>query len=101
MLTQLARSILPLIAITAFASAAQGQVLVDISKITCDQYVAYRVTNPKNISIWLNGYYNAKGNKTVIDAQAFDQGMEKLRDYCLVNQKEMVMQAAEKLFVGK
>jgi hypothetical protein len=31
---------------------AQAQVTLDVSKITCEQYNAYKVTNPQNIAIW-------------------------------------------------
>ena len=40
--------------------AAQAQVTLDVSKITCEQYNAYKVTNPQNIAIWVNGYYHGK-----------------------------------------
>ena len=31
--------------------AVRAQVTVDVSKITCDQFNGYKVTNPKNIAI--------------------------------------------------
>ena len=44
--------------ILAFAAvpAARAQVTLDISKITCDQYTGYKITNTQNIAIWLSGY---------------------------------------------
>jgi acid stress chaperone HdeB len=39
---------------------AQAQVTIDVAKITCDQFTAYRITDPHNIAIWLSGYYNGK-----------------------------------------
>jgi acid stress chaperone HdeB len=90
-----------LVLIVAYVPAAKAQVLIDIAKITCNQYVAYKVTNPKNISIWLSGYYSARGNNTVVDAQSFESSMEKLRDYCITHPKEPVMQAANTLLVEK
>jgi hypothetical protein len=31
--------------------AARAQVTIDVSKITCDQFNGYKVTNPKNIAM--------------------------------------------------
>ena len=43
-----------------FATAtAQAQVIVNVSKITCDQYVHAKITTPNLIAAWLSGYYNA------------------------------------------
>jgi hypothetical protein len=51
-----------------FATAtAQAQVIVDVSKITCDQYVHAKITTPNLIAAWLSGYYNAKRNNKIID----------------------------------
>ncbi len=101
MFNKLGRIAIPLCMVAVLAPTARAQVLVDIAKISCDQYVAYKITNPKNISIWLSGYYNAKGNNTVVDAQSFEVSMDKLRDYCLTHPKEMVMQAAGTLLASK
>jgi acid stress chaperone HdeB len=77
--------------------AAQAQVTVDISKITCDQYVGYKITEPRNIAIWLSGYYNGKRGNTVIDTQDLAKYARKVQDYCLANPQVPVMQAVEKL----
>jgi regulator of protease activity HflC (stomatin/prohibitin superfamily) len=45
---------------------AQAQVSIDVAKITCDQFAAYRITDPRNIAIWLSGYYNGKCDNTVM-----------------------------------
>jgi acid stress chaperone HdeB len=33
-----------------------AQVSLDVSKITCDQFSRYTITDPKNIALWLSGY---------------------------------------------
>jgi len=37
-------------------SPAQAQVTLDVSKVTCEQYNAHKITNPQNIAIWVNGH---------------------------------------------
>jgi hypothetical protein len=80
------------------ASEARAQVALDLSKVTCDQFVGYKITDPKNIAIWLSGYYNGKRSNTIIDTQRLDDNTKKLRDFCLRNPATPVMQATETLF---
>ena len=37
------------------APAARAQVMLDVSKITCEQFAGYKITTPQNIAIWLSG----------------------------------------------
>ena len=81
------------------ASAAHAQVTVDIAKITCGQFLAYSIADPKEIALWLNGYYTGKrGGGTLIDTQALKANYDQIRGYCLVNQNTLLMQAGETLF---
>ena len=48
-------------------SAALAQVTIDVSKITCDQYVLDQVTDFRTITAWLDGFYSGRRNNTVID----------------------------------
>src|SRR5258707_10769930 len=84
--------------IPELASEARAQVTLDLSKVTCDQYVGYKITNPQNIAIWLSGYYNGKRGNTIIDTQGLDANTRKLQDFCLRNPAAPVMQATETLF---
>ena len=78
--------------------AAQAQVTLEVSKITCEQYHAYKVTNPQNIAIWVNGYYHGKRGDVTLDTQKLVENARKLRDYCRRNPQTLVMQAVETLF---
>ncbi len=77
---------------------APAQVSVDVAKISCDQFLFYKVTDPQKIVIWLSGYYQAKAESTIVDTQALNDNGEKLKDYCRLNPKLPVLQAAETLF---
>ena len=71
---------------------------IDVAKITCDQFTAYRITDPRNIAIWLSGYYNGKRDNMIIDTQVFNENYTKLRDFCIRNPQLTVIQAVERLF---
>jgi acid stress chaperone HdeB len=79
------------------ASAAQAQTTIDVSKISCDQLVTARVASPDYIAIWLSGFYNGKRNNTIIDVQRLQDNAQKIRTYCLYNNKGTVMEAVEKV----
>ena len=65
--------------------AAQAQVTIDMSKVTCEQYLGYKIINPNDIAMWLSGYYSAHRDNTIIDTphptlspQAAGRGSETL-----------------------
>lgn len=75
--------------------AARAQVMLDVSKITCNQFAGYKITTPQNIAIWLSGYYNGKRSNTVIDMQKLIENTKTLERYCIQNPQTLVMNAAE------
>ena len=77
---------------------AQAQVTLEVSKITCEQYHAYKVTNPQNIAIWVNGYYHGKRGDVTLETQRLVENARKLRDYCRRNRETLVLEAVETLF---
>jgi hypothetical protein len=76
---------------------AYGQVIVDVSKITCDQYVHAKITTPNLIAAWLSGYYNAKRNNKIIDLETLEDNVSKVTNYCYdeKNFKVPIMKAIE------
>ena len=81
-----------------FATAStQAQVIVDVSKITCDQFVHAKIATPLYLAAWLSGYYNAKRNNRIVDLQALEENMNKVQNYCYdeKNFKVPIMKAIE------
>ncbi len=95
-MSRLGRAWLALSLTVIAVPSAHAQVTVDISKITCEQYILFTVADPKDIAMWLSGYYNAKRSNTVIDTQQFREAGKKVMDYCQLNLKTTVMDAVEK-----
>jgi acid stress chaperone HdeB len=79
----------------AAVSTAEAQVTLDVSKITCQQFVTYKITNPDNVALWLSGYYHGKRSDPVVDTQAMLANAQKLKSYCIRNPETLVMQAIE------
>lgn len=76
---------------------AHAQVTVEMTKITCEQYILFAMGDPKDIAMWLSGYYNAKRNNTVLDVQEFRDAGKKVMDHCQLNLKMTVMDSVEKV----
>jgi len=82
----------------AIVPPARAQVTIDATKITCEQYTSYKITNPQNIAIWLSGYYHGKRGDTTLDTQTLVANAKKVRDYCFRNRQKLVMEAVETVF---
>jgi hypothetical protein len=89
-----------LLGIVLFASswAVRAQETIDIAKITCDQYMDYKFTDPHNIAMLLLGYYKAKRGSTVVEVGEFQASVRKLEDYCIRHNNTPVFQAFQEVF---
>jgi acid stress chaperone HdeB len=78
-------------------SSAQTQVMLDLSELTCDQFIKYKVADPKLIAVWLNGYFHGKRGDTMIDTQRLNADADEVEKYCFKNSEALLMPAVEKL----
>jgi acid stress chaperone HdeB len=76
---------------------AYAQVTLDIAKVTCDQWVGYKITNPQNIALWLSGYLNGTRGNTLLDTQRLTADTQRVRAFCITNPEVPIMQAVEKV----
>jgi acid stress chaperone HdeB len=83
-----------LLCLMTVPSALSG-ITIDVSKITCKEFMFDTVTLPDNIAYWLSGYYNGKRGNTVFDITALRDYVNEVERYCLQNQDMTVMKAAE------
>src|SRR5262245_3834259 len=102
--------------------SAQAQVSIDVSKITCDEYVHDKIPPSDFVSFpavgsletrsmlsrwliasWLSGYYHAKRNNRIIDSESFEDNVSKLTNYCYdeKNFKVPIMKAIEQVLGGR
>ena len=75
---------------------ARAQVVIDVSKITCDQFATYKIENPKSIAIWLSGYYHGTRGDMTVDIQTLSADAKKVERYCLTNPDMPLLQAVKK-----
>ena len=78
-----------------FSVDAEAQVVVDVSKITCDQFATYKVANPEYIAIWLSGYYHGTRGDMKVDIQTLSADAKKVESYCLSKPEAPLVQAVK------
>lgn len=90
---QFARALILLLVCSA--QTAHAQVTVDVSKITCEQFIV--LPKADSIAIWLGGYYNGDRHNSVIDVNRFEESARNLRAACRIpdNFKRPIMQLIE------
>ena len=76
-------------------SKAQAQVTIDMSKLTCDQFLQHKVTNPTFLALWLSGYYAGKRKNPIVDVEKLEGNADRVSAYCDTNRKTVLMQAIE------
>lgn len=76
-------------------SAAYSQVTIDVSKITCEQFLHNKVASNRTVAIWLSGYRAGQRNDPVVDTQAVDRNVGKVTRYCDKNRNVLLMHALE------
>jgi len=81
----------------ASASGAAAQIKIDVSRITCQQFLHDTITVPDSIAYWLAGYYDAQLGNTEFDINVLKHNVSKLQDYCEKHQDVTIMTAVETL----
>jgi acid stress chaperone HdeB len=74
---------------------AQAQVTVDVSKMTCEEYLKDEFTFSQDVVAWLSGYYNGKRNNTIIQPAVVKNNKEKVNSYCYQNRETTIMDAVK------
>jgi acid stress chaperone HdeB len=94
---------LVLCSVVLATASSQAQVIVDVSKITCDQYVHAKIATPLYLAAWISGYYNAKRDNLIVDLQTLEENVSKVQNYCYdeKNFKVPVMKAVERVLGGR
>ena len=84
----LATSILP--------SASHAQVTLDMTKVTCANYLAMSPSQARTFSAWMSGYFRASRSEPVFDFQRFANNKKAVGNYCKKYGGETLMSAIQK-----
>ena len=75
----------------AAPTASQAQIAVDMSKLTCGQYLEMSPDQSRIYAAWMSGWFNQKMGYTYIDLEAYARNVENVKAWCGTNPGELVM----------
>ena len=81
-------------------STTQAQVMVDMSKFTCEQLLK-GTQNSVEAAIWISGYYNGLRKNTMFDLNQFKTNADAVVKACQASTKNTVMQTVDTLSAKK
>jgi hypothetical protein len=76
--------------------AAGSQVKIDMSLLTCKQYLGSAPEQQEFIAYWMNGYFRAARNQPVFEFQRFAKNRTTIGNYCKKRGGETLMSAIQK-----
>jgi acid stress chaperone HdeB len=85
-------------ALLAASSAlpARAQTIVDMSLISCDQFLKSPEERKDMLSAWMGGYFSAMKNLSTIDARYVVRNSQKVVSYCKKAKSETLMSAIQR-----
>lgn len=87
------------VAMTLFAaslSPAKAQVVLDMSLITCKQWMESDAERRSLIGSWMSGYFSASKNLNMLDFRYLERNMKVVLSYCKKRRAETLMSAIQK-----
>lgn len=84
-------------ALLAATAPAKAQVVLDLSQITCGQYLDAAKDDQAFIASWLSGYFHAEFNNASLDLRAAKHNYEIIKRHCEAHKKEPVMTTIKKI----
>ena len=78
------------------AAPSRAQLMVDMSLITCDQFLKSDSDRKDVLVAWMGGYFSATKNLNTIDARYVARNKTKVSSYCGKMRGETLMSAVQR-----
>lgn len=85
-----------IVASAVIATEAKAQVVLDMTMLTCKQYLEADKTRQDLIAAWMSGYFNAARGNPVFNATLFQQNRNRVAAYCKKHRPETMMSAIQR-----
>jgi acid stress chaperone HdeB len=82
------------------AAAPAKAVVLDLSTVTCKQFIGGDKDEISMVLTWLDGWYKGDEDEAIIDTDVFVANAKKFGTFCASNPNISVVNAAEKI-LGK
>jgi acid stress chaperone HdeB len=84
----------------ALPSAPADATVLDLSTMTCKQFVEGGEDEIKMVLTWLDGWYNGDEDEAIIDTDVFVASAKKFGSFCAANPTISIVTAADRI-LGK
>ena len=82
------------------AMPAKAQVVIEMSAVTCQDYLKSDSEQQAILASWLSGYYHASKNVATVDLRKARGNLRAVAKYCKSHKQETLMNAVEKKVLG-
>jgi HdeA/HdeB family len=82
--------------VLAAEERAYAQLMIDMSRVTCADYLAMPPDQSRMFSAWMSGYYNQKGGFSWIDLGAYARNVANVKQWCATYPTELVMNGLQR-----
>jgi hypothetical protein len=72
-------------------AVAHAQVSIDMSRVTCAQYLAMSPAQSADFSAWMSGWFNQKNGYVFVDLNAYARNVANVKSWCALNSTQTVM----------
>jgi acid stress chaperone HdeB len=79
------------------SSAPAHAVVLDLSTMTCKQFVEGSPDEIKMVLTWMDGWYKGDSDEAIIDTDVFVANAKKFGTFCAANPSISIVNAAEKI----
>jgi acid stress chaperone HdeB len=86
-----------LAAALALTSAPAHAVVLDLSTMTCKQFIEGSQDEIKMVLTWMDGWYKGDSDEAIIDTDVFVANAKKFGTFCAANPSISIVNAAEKI----
>ena len=85
-----------LVAIAGAGTETRAQAMIDMTMITCKQYLELDRDRQDIVASWMSGYFNAARNNAVLDTARFERNKKAVTTHCRRNRAETLMSAIQR-----
>src|SRR5215510_10363840 len=80
-----------LISLSVFSpTKSQAQYAINMSLVTCTQYLALPPERSRIFSAWMSGWFNQKTGYTYVNLEAYARNIENVKAWCAANPGELL-----------
>jgi hypothetical protein len=87
------------IAMALLQSPAQAQLTIDMSLITCEQYLRMTPAVSRDFSAWMSGWFHYQSQRTDVDLILLQKNIASVKAWCQNHPRDKVMSGLQNAFV--